>query len=436
MDTKIPPTRPLTVSLETHGCKLNQADTGLLQWQFEEAGFNVVTNNQPVDVYVLNTCTVTHISDRKARQSLRNARRRNPKAIIVATGCYAERSPDQLDKLSEIDLIVGNKHKKDIVERVLTWRNDIPIPCSTGADLEMFSPKIAKTRAMVKIQEGCNQVCAYCIVPKVRGRERSRTPQEILEEIEKYITLGYQEVVLTGTQLGSYGFDLRAMNLTKLVRKILIETDFPRLRISSLQPQEIDDEFLELWSDSRLCPHFHLPLQSGSDSILKRMNRRYSSSQYKLTVDKIRNRIPGSAISADVIIGFPGESDYDFDQTFSFCENTEFAGIHVFPYSVRPGTTAYHLPDQVSPEVKDNRMGPLLELARKDAFKYRQTQIGEELKVLWEEVKYINGSLLWSGLTTNYVRVFTDSTSDLANRITTATIASQQDDLVFACIKS
>jgi len=436
LKSTLPQKKPLTVSLETHGCKLNQADTGLMQWQFEEAGFNLVTDKHPADVYVLNTCTVTHISDRKARQSLRNARRRNPEAIIVATGCYAERSPDQLKELAEIDLIIGNKDKKDIVERVLAWRNDIPIPCSTGVDAEVFSPKIAKTRAMVKIQEGCNQVCAYCIVPKVRGRERSRTPQEILEEIAKYMSLGYKEIVLTGTQLGSYGFDLRSMDLTKLVSKILMETNFPRLRISSLQPQEIDDKFLDLWSDPRLCPHFHLPLQSGSDSILKRMNRRYSSNLYKLTVEKIRNRIPGSAITADVIIGFPGESNADFKKTFLFCENIGFAAMHVFPYSLRPGTTAYYLSNQISPEIKDDRMSSLLELARENTFKYRQTQIGEELMVLWEEMKYIHGSLLWSGLTTNYVRVFTDSTRDLANQITTTTIMSQQNDLVFANIKS
>ena len=221
------------VAIETHGCKLNQADSTRLTWQFIEAGFQPVSTDEPADVFVVNTCTVTHIADRKARQSLRAARRRNPDAIIVAAGCYPQRSPGELGLLEEVDLVVGNADKSTLVRQVKECRGEPPIPCATGADVKVGSPGITRTRTMVKIQEGCDQVCAYCIVPKVRGRERSIPPDDIVSDIGRYVARGYKEVVLTGTQLGSYGFDLPDIDLTRLLERILLGTDVVRLRISS-----------------------------------------------------------------------------------------------------------------------------------------------------------------------------------------------------------
>ena len=420
------------VFIETHGCKLNQADTGLLSWQFKEAGFRLASADEPADVYVVNTCTVTHIADRKARHALRAARRRNPGAVIVATGCYAQRSPEELADLDEIDLVVGNTDKTRLVRLVMEWRGETPVPCAVGDDSETYSPRIARTRAMVKIQEGCDQVCAYCIVPRVRGRERSIPADEIVGEVNRYVALGYKEAVLTGTQLGSYGFDLPNSDLVRLVRHILLETDLVRLRVSSLQPQEIGPEFLSLWSNSRLCPHFHLPLQSGSDPVLKRMRRRYSARLYEETVAMIRARIPDASITTDVIVGFPGETDSDFRDTYALCERVGFASMHVFPYSKRPGTSAAHYGSQVAANIKSERVQSLLGLAEREAVRFREQFLGKERPVLWEETRGINGSTLWSGLTDNYIRVLGRSPEALANEVTLAKLTSQQDGLVHA----
>ena len=251
--------RPLTVAIETHGCKLNQADSGVLGRQFADAGFRVVSTGDPVDVYVVNTCTVTHVADRKARHALRSARRRNPDATIVATGCYAQRAPQQLEAVEAVDIVAGNTDKSTLVQSIVAWKGEPLVPCAVGDDGQAASPATLRTRAMVKIQEGCDQVCAYCIVPKVRGRERSVPPDGIIDEIERYGSLGYKEVVLTGTQLGSYGFDLPGMTLSRLLRHVLAETGVPRLRVSSLQPQEVGRDLLELWKDTRLCPSLSHP---------------------------------------------------------------------------------------------------------------------------------------------------------------------------------
>ena len=267
-----------TVAIETHGCKLNQADSEVLARRFMSAGYNVVPLGDGPDIYVLNSCTVTHVADAKARQALRAARRRNPSLTVVATGCYAQRAPDQLRRVEGVDLVLGNFEKSRIVEAVLQARGVTTVSCAEGKEGVIRSESLGRTRAMVKIQEGCNQVCAYCIVPKVRGRERSIPPEELVRLVRQRIGEGYKEVVLTGTQLGSYGFDLpEGTELKTLIETVLSRTEIERLRVSSLQPQEITPELLKLWKDPRLCPHFHMPLQSGSDAVLARMRRRYSA---------------------------------------------------------------------------------------------------------------------------------------------------------------
>ena len=309
---------------------------------------------------------------------------------------------------------------------------ETPVPCAVGEEYEAVSPRLLRTRAAVKIQEGCDQVCAYCIVPRVRGRERSIPPERLVDDINRFADRGYREVVLTGTQLGSYGFDLRGIDLAGLLGLILRETDVERLRVSSLQPQEVTPAMLELWSDPRLCPHFHLPLQSGSDAVLRRMRRRYAAADYADSVSRIRRAVPGAAVTADVIAGFPGETDDDFKLSYSLVERLDLAALHVFPYSPRPGTSAAHFGPQVSPEVKRDRVRRLIALSEGHGRKFRASLVGEVRPVLWEEGRESDGGTEWTGLTDNYVRVKTVSRMDLANRITPARLIGQSGALVLA----
>ena len=417
-----------TFTIETHGCKLNQADALLLAREFTEAGLTQVREDGAADIYVVNSCTVTHVADRKARQSLRSARRRNPEATIIATGCYAERSPEVLEAMKEIDLVFGNVAKPRLVQQVLSWREEHAVPCTTGDINEFISPRALRSRAMVKIQEGCNQVCAYCIVPRVRGRERSIPVEEIVSEIGQYVSGGYREVVLTGTQLGSYGFDLAGASLTSLIGSVLSDTAIERLRVSSLQPREITDDLLQLWMDERLCPHFHIPLQSGSDSVLGRMRRRYSAREYSESVQRIRQKIPNVSITADVIVGFPGETEEDFLATYEICERIGFADLHVFPFSVRPGTSAAHYDAQVLPEVKSERMNAMLRLARAQRSQFKFDSLGETHPVLWESERIHRARRHWIGLTDNYIRVSTQYPGQLQNMITQAKLKSVDEN--------
>ncbi len=424
--------RRATFAIETHGCKLNQADTLALAREFAEAGLRQVGEDEPADVYMVNSCTVTHVADRKARHSLRAARRRNPSATIIATGCYAERSPDALQGMEEIDLVFGNVDKATLVRQVVEWRGEPTVPCATGEEDAHFSPHVGRTRAMVKIQEGCDQVCAYCIVPRVRGRERSIAVDALVGEVRRLVASGYKEVVLTGTQLGSYGFDLPNASLASLIERILSQTEVERLRVSSLQPKEVSDELLGLWADARLCPHFHLPLQSGSDAVLGRMRRRYTGDEYAETVERIRIAAAHASVTADVIVGFPGETEADFRATYDLCERMGFADMHVFPYSVRPGTSAAHYGEQLPPSVKSERMRALLELGKAQARRFRTDRLGSTRPVLWESRDGDEGKARWTGLTDNYIRVRTYSGRDLLNEITPATLAALRDGIVWA----
>ncbi len=437
MDKKTLP----TVAIETQGCKLNQADSLLLSRAFVESGFRHVDEGQPADVYVVNSCTVTHIADRKARRSLRAARRRNPDATIVATGCYAQRSPDELKQINEIDLVVGNTDKSTLVRQVIEW---IGLPDDVrpiGETTSRLPDAPRRTRAVVKIQEGCDQVCAYCIVPKVRGRERSIPTDKLIEEVRSRVAEGYKEVVLTGTQLGTYGFEWPNASLRQLIRRVLVETDVPRLRVSSLQPQEIDEALLECWDDKRMCPHFHLPLQSGSDAILQAMRRRYTSGRYAEAVALIRNEVEHASITADVIVGFPSETDDDFDQTYQLCETVQFADMHVFPYSIRPGTSAAHSAEQVASGVKAIRARRLLDLAKRQSVEFRKNLIGSTRSVLWEtstqeDAEDEVGQVTRSGLTEDYIRVWGKGPTARANEITLARMISLDGGLVRAEVLS
>ena len=416
-----------TVAIRTQGCKLNQADSDMLARRFAAAGYRLVQSPAKADVFVLNTCTVTSTADSKARQALRAAARANPHALIVATGCYAQRSRDELSQVEGVSLVVGNTEKAELpamvtalLEQRNTGANSHPRVSSALDYSVQPAANIRRNRSMVKIQEGCDQVCAYCIVPKVRGRERSIPPESLVEQINQRVAEGCLEVVLTGTQLGTYGFDIPGATLTRLLERILAETAVPRLRVSSLQPQEINPRLLELWQDPRLCRHFHIPLQSGSDRILEMMRRRYTTGLFAEKVNLVRNTVHGSGVTADLIAGFPGETEAEFQESLAFATSMAFSDMHIFPYSPRPGTSAVYLSGPVSQPVKKARTAQLLAMAKEGFEAFRSYQLGQTHPVLWESSTRQDGGLKWRGLTGNYIRVYTHSRNNLGNTITPA----------------
>ena len=439
-----------TVAIHTLGCKLNQADSDALARRFVSAGYRMAGSETGADVVVLNTCTVTATADAKARHILRSTHRANPNALIVATGCYAQRAAEELTLVEGVALVIGNTQKEELVARVsealgLGERylsdgdsgpdrlvdREVAVTTTSARQIPPRSGALRR-RAMVKIQEGCDQVCAYCIVPKVRGRERSIPPDELVQQIQHRVSEGCQEVVLTGTQLGSYGFDLPGASLVALLQRILAETTVPRLRVSSLQPQEIQPGLLELWQDGRLCPHFHLPLQSGSDRVLSAMRRRYTLAQFAHTVELIRRTIPDAGITADLIVGFPGEIDAEFQESRRFVQSMEFSDMHIFPFSSRPGTSANYFRNKVTAAVKKQRTAEMLGLAKEGFQRFREHQLGQTRPVLWESVRQVAGTPGWSGLTDNYIRVCTNSPEGLYNQIIPAQLLELEGDWVSA----
>ncbi len=418
------------VAIQTLGCKLNQAESETLARSFAEKGFRLGAPDENCDVFILNTCTVTHVADRKARHLLRLARRQNPGAFIVATGCLAERAPEQFGDIKNADLVVGNAGKEDLpskIEQLL--KTPIPPPArTTTPDMSQWG----RTRAMVKIQEGCSQSCSYCIVPSVRGKGKSVGPDQVREQIKSLVAQGYREIVLTGTDIGSYKGD--GLNLTGLLRSLLEHTTVERLRISSLQAQEITPELVSLWQDPRLCRHVHMPLQSGSDAVLRLMNRHYDSARVRQAAAMLRERCPDMAITTDIIVGFPGESEADFAQTVSLCQELRPARIHAFPYSPRPGTAAAAMTPRVDSKIQNERLARMLTPAGENGLRFRESFLGQTLPVLWE--RPIKGEKdLWSGLTGNYIRVYTRTGDDLHNRIIPAKLTGIKDGKVFGDIE-
>ena len=400
----------MRVALDTLGCKVNQAESEVLARQLAEAGYQLVSPSDEADVYILNTCTVTHIADRKSRHWLRLAHRRNPNALVIATGCYAERAPEELTQIEGISPVLGNEEKARLLELVNNYSGAGRPVCGQEDSPSRHSDGF-RTRTLVKVQDGCSNFCTYCIVPLVRGRERSLPVVPIVAEVRHRVAEGYKEVVLTGVKVGSYSYD--GVNLKGLLERILAEPDVTRLRLSSLQPQEISPELIGLWQDRRLCRHFHLSLQSGSDTVLRRMGRRYSTDDFKRTVSLIRTLVPEAAITTDVIVGFPGETEAEFEESHNFCREMGFARIHVFPYSARSGTEAARMPHQVNDRVKKQRGEKMLALAKESALEFRQQFLDKTMPVLWEQPT--NG--VWSGLTDNYIKVYTSSDEDLTNKL-------------------
>jgi threonylcarbamoyladenosine tRNA methylthiotransferase MtaB len=411
----------MKVAFYTLGCKLNQAETESLANRFGKAGFQLVSPGDGADIYIANTCTVTHIADRKSRHWLRLARRRNPRALIIATGCYAQRSRQELAQLA--DFIVDNKEKEHLLALTQTLVLEGRGLAENETKQSQMLAATVRTRSLIKIQDGCHNNCTYCIVPRVRPHEYSLPASQIIHEVKQKVALGYKEVVLTGTKVGSYsdavpsaskgsGTDLR-----DLVQRILSSTGIARLRLSSLQPSEISPEFLALWQDERLCRHLHLALQSGSETVLQRMRRSYSLDQYQRTVDLMKEKISNVAITTDIMVGFPGESDEEFEQSYSFCQQAGFANIHVFPFSPRPETAAAGMPEQIKDKVKAERNRRMLERSRSSRRSFCEQFLGQTMPVLWEK-ETSPGSSIYSGLTGNYIRVFAHSEKPLSNEIT------------------
>jgi len=403
-------TKGARVYLDCLGCKLNKAEIELMTRQFVEAGYKVVADVSEADVYILNTCTVTHIADRKSRHLLRMAHRRNPNALLVATGCYAQRAPEELAQIKGVSLVLGNTEKLGLIQKLGDFDcsgNLISINGNPSSD----NSSVFRTRSCIKVQDGCNSFCSYCIVPLVRGREESVPVERVVTEVRQRVIDGYKEVVLTGTEIGSYSCN--NTKLADLLECILIETDVNRLRLSSLQPQEISAELIALWRDERLCRHFHLPLQSGSNEVLSRMRRRYSVGDYQKSVDLIRETIPEAAITTDIIVGFPGETEAEFEQSYNFCQQIGFARIHVFPYSARQGTLAAQMTNQVEDRVKKERSQRMLKLAEASSKEFYRQFLGKTMTVLFEQ----QSDAIWSGLTDNYIKVYARSSEDLTNKL-------------------
>jgi threonylcarbamoyladenosine tRNA methylthiotransferase MtaB len=413
--------RTFAVAIETHGCKLNSADSQVIASQFIKLGCVVVDDVREADIYVLNTCTVTHQADLKAKKALRAAARANPDVLLSATGCYVERQPGELLKLhtnAGPPIVLGNSDKDSFAANVLSSLSSTPIDLTGHPQLSVGSGALNRTRATLKIQEGCDQICSYCIVPKVRGREISIPYGELLDKIEQLNADGVPEVVLTGTQLGTYGHEFPDYDLMTLLGDICANSEMQRIRISSLQPHEITHDLLQLWNLGVLCPHFHIPLQSGADRILQAMRRRYTSEKFIQSVELVRELVPNASITTDVIVGFPGESARDFDDTYEICKQAGITKIHVFPYSLRPGTSAAYFPDHVDSQSIKTRAHRLRLLSAELEKQAREGLVGTYRRVLWESAETKRGERVWSGLTEDYFRVTTIDSSDLRGLVT------------------
>lgn len=391
------------IAFATLGCKVNQSETDALICQFTAAGYQMVAFDEEADVYVVNTCTVTHVGDRKSRQLLRRAARRNPRALVVAAGCAVTADPAGLRALPEVGLLVPSADKPRLLE--LIEQSAVSRQRSTVSGQQ---PGSFRTRALVKVHDGCADRCTYCIVPLARGEPRSRPLPDVLAEVQAHCAAGRQEIVLTGIHLGSYGHDLghRAPGLADLVQAILAETDVPRLRLSSIEPQDFSPHLLALWENPRVCRHLALPLQSGCDATLVRMGRRYTAANYAVLVQQVRAAVPQIALTTDVIVGFPGETAADHAASLEFTRAMEFARIHVFPYSRRRGTPAAAMPNQVPPTVQAARAGEFRALAAESGRRYRAQFVGQMTDVLWEAPNPAAPGQ-WAGYTDTYIRVTT-----------------------------
>lgn len=408
-----------TVAFCTLGCKVNQYETNAMIEQFIKKGYIVKEFNEKADIYIINTCTVTNMADRKSRQMLRRAKELNPNSIIVACGCYAQVAKEELEKIPEIDLIYGTNEKNkiaDLIDPLGTFNNGSSVPFGSKTEIKetkvtdvMYQKEFLdfgvtdyteKTRAVIKVQDGCDRFCSYCIIPYARGHVRSRKIQNVVEEIRTIAQKGIKEVVITGIHLASYGKDFKPHSeLIDLLEEINKIEGIERIRLGSLEPTLITEEFLERLSKlEKICDHFHLSLQSGCNETLKRMNRRYTTEEFEKGVELLRKYYKNVALTTDIIVGFPGETEEEFNKTYEFLKKINFYQMHIFKYSQRKGTKAAVMPNQIDGNIKEQRSAKLIDLSHNNEVIYNEAEVGKELEVLWEEREgeYIKGH------TTNY----------------------------------
>jgi len=407
------------------GCKLNQAELEALAREFLADGHEVAPSLEAAELHVINSCTVTGAAARDSRKLARRGRRRNSQLLTVLTGCYVESDPEEAAELVGVDLVVPNTEKSELVERVYdrfpSYRpranassDENSVPCGPN--------DFGHSRALVKIEDGCNMNCSFCIIPSTRGTQRSRSDREIVREVESLAVGGFREVVITGVQISSYRYE--KLKLYDLVGRILDETSVERLRLTSIAPWQFDERLLSLFASGRVCRHFHLSLQSGSSATLARMRRPYGADGFSRLVDQIRAAVPGVAITTDVIVGFPGETDEEFEESLEFVSTTAFARTHAFPYSERPGTEAADLPDPVPHPLKRERMKRMLEVASRAERNFHRAQLGRSTSVLWEARKPDG---LWWGTSDNYLRVATSSPDNLTRRLDLTQLEDMHD---------
>jgi threonylcarbamoyladenosine tRNA methylthiotransferase MtaB len=411
------------IAFYTLGCKVNHYDTQVMKEAFKSSNYEIVDFNTYADIYVINTCTVTHLSDRKSRQMIRKAKRTNPYSIICATGCYVQISEKEIISMPEIDIVLGTKDHYLLPKLIEKYTNTKTYVADIGniRDEKIFDEKNCitnmdnHTRAYVKIQDGCDPFCSYCIIPYTRGKVRSRNPESIINEIKRLVANGYQEVVITGIHIDKFGIDLNNWNLQKLLVEIHKIENLKRIRLGSLEPNTMTDEFIiQISKLKKICPHFHLSLQSGCDEVLMNMNRKYTSDKYKETIDKIRNHFDKPAITTDIIVGFPGETDQNFNETIKFVYDIGFYQIHVFKYSKREGTVAAGMKNQINDATKKVRSQKLIEASIESEIKFLETQINTKQEILLE--KHIAPDM-WSGYSKKYIPVIVKSKKNLHQSI-------------------
>ncbi len=412
------------VAFYTLGCKVNQYESEAVSSIFEQNGYEVVSFDRDSDVYIINTCTVTNLSDRKSRQAIRKAKKTNPDAIVIVMGCYAQTSSEEVLKIPGVNMVIGTKDRGRImeyVERIEAGECRINAVDNIMASRSFEELKLStykeRTRAYLKIQEGCSQFCAYCIIPYARGPIRSRKPDDIIEEVRQLADGGFLEVVLTGIHLASYGRELEGTDLLDIIEKIHSIDGIKRIRLGSIEPTTITKEFVEATGRlPKLCPHFHLSLQSGCDKTLAEMNRKYNTDEYRKSVELLKNNIPDVAITTDLMVGFPGESEEDFLKSRDFAEEMGFSKIHVFKYSPRKGTPAAEMKNQVSPEEKERRSEIMLTLSDELEKNYMELYVGRNMEVLYEQEMQAEDGYI-EGLTNNYIRVMAKGDISLKGKL-------------------
>jgi threonylcarbamoyladenosine tRNA methylthiotransferase MtaB len=416
-----------TVAFHTLGCKVNFYDTEAIWQKFKNAGYEQVDFEQTADVYVINTCTVTNTGDKKSRQMIRRAIRRNPDAIVAVTGCYAQTSPAEILAIPGVDLVIGTQDRENIIPLVKQFEterkpiNAVRNIMKTRQFEELDVPDFAdRTRAFLKIQEGCNNFCTFCIIPWSRGLMRSRQPESVLKQVRMLVDAGYQEIVLTGIHTGGYGEDLEDYSLAKLLWDLDKIDGLKRVRISSIEASQITEEVLEVLNASdKMCRHLHIPLQAGSDEVLRRMRRKYTAAEYREKLRRIREALPGAAITTDIIVGFPGETDELFREGFAFIEEMNFAEMHVFPYSKRTGTPAARMEDQIDEEVKNARVHELIDLSERNQLAYAKQFVGQTLEVIPEggPKGASEGSGKVMGYSDNYLQIVFEGSEELIGQV-------------------